>query len=371
MNFHSLNLHSDLSTRAEALGWNTPTPIQLQAIPSAIDRKDMIGLARTGSGKTAAFILPILHRILTTPRSKGIRALILAPTRELADQICEVAVAFGRDLDIRCAAIYGGVNLNKQIHELRKRIDLVVACPGRLLDHLGRLTIDLSNVETVVLDEADQMLDMGFFPDIKKIITFLPRQRQTLLFSATMPGAIEALTRSIQNHPIRIQVDRQEATKQVAHSLYTVQQNRKMELLKHVIEQDDPFSTLVFTRTKHRAKQLALKLSKTGFKVASLHGNLSVNRRKEAIDGFKKGEYQILVATDIAARGIDISGISHVINFDVPVTPEIYIHRIGRTGRAAQTGTACTFASHEEMEAIYKIEKVLKSKLPVNSHRFQ
>ena len=371
MGFNSLKLHTDLTTRAKLLGFTVPTPIQKQAIPVALQKTDIIGLAQTGTGKTAAFILPILHHILNSPKKHGVRALIIAPTRELAEQIQEVAASFGSDLKVRSTSIFGGVNINSQIKELRRGVEIVVACPGRLLDHISRKTINLSNVETLVLDEADQMLDMGFFPDIRKITAKLPQNRQTLLFSATMPAEIEKLTKSIQNNPIKIQVDRREATTQVAHSIYPVQQNRKKDLLQYVIQKENSFSTLVFTRTKHRAKTLAQKLSKTGHKATSLHGNLSISQRRHAVDGFKKGRYHILVATDIAARGIDISGISHVINYDVPVTPEIYIHRIGRTGRAAQTGVAYTFASNEEMRSVGQIEKILKSKLPVNKHSFR
>ena len=370
MSFDSLHLHSDLAKRVKELGYTAPTPIQNQAIPVVLQKKDIIGLAQTGTGKTAAFLLPIIQHIIEAPRTRGIKALILAPTRELAEQIHEVAVSFGRDLQVHSTAIYGGVNINGQINQLKRGVDIVVATPGRLQDHLGRQTINLSSVEFFVLDEADQMLDMGFFPAIKKINASLPQQRQTLLFSATMPPEIEKLTKSIQKNPVKIQVDRREATTQVAHSLFPVQQNRKIELLQHIIEQENSFSTLVFARTKHRARQLAEKLARTGLKATSLHGNLSINQRRNAVEGFKTGRYHILVATDIAARGIDISGISHVINYDVPVTPEIYIHRIGRTGRAAETGVAYTFASNDEMSAITQIERVIKSKLPVNKHSF-
>jgi ATP-dependent RNA helicase RhlE len=370
MGFNSLDLHPEIVKQLKEQGFENPTPIQTQAIPELLNNKDVIGLAQTGTGKTAAFMLPILHQIISGPRNRNIKALIIAPTRELAEQIHEVAVLFGRSLNITSASIFGGVSISGQIRQLERGVDIVVACPGRLLDHINRKTIKLSGIQMLVLDEADQMLDMGFFPNIKKITSFLPENRQTLLFSATMPKEIEALTKTIQRNPVKVQVGRVEAAKQVAHSVFEVKHGRKTELLQHLIEKENSFSTLVFTRTKHRAKSLALKLSKYGAKVTSLHGNLSVNQRRNAIDGFKTGKYHILVATDIAARGIDISGISHVINYDVPVTPEIYIHRIGRTGRAAQTGVAYTFADNEEMRAIAQIEKVLKNKLPVNSHAF-
>ncbi len=370
MGFNSLNLNSDLTTRANTLGFKEPTPIQLQAIPIILEKRDVIGLAQTGTGKTAAFVLPILHHIITSKKKQGVKALILTPTRELAEQIHKVADTFGRKLQVRSLPIFGGVNMARQIEQLDKGVDIVVACPGRLLDLMNRNFINLSNLETLVLDEADQMLDMGFFPDIKKITAAIPRKRQTLLFSATMPSEIEKLQKNILNNPLKVQVDRREATKQVAHSIYPVPEKRKPELLQHIIETENSFSTLIFTRTKHRAKNLAQKLAKTGLKATSLHGNLSINQRRNAVEGFKKGKYHILVATDIASRGIDISGISHVINYDVPVTPEIYIHRIGRTGRAAETGIAYTFAGREEMGAIAQIEKILKSKLPINQHNF-
>jgi ATP-dependent RNA helicase RhlE len=357
MSFHSLKLHSDLTARANALGFKDPTPIQVNAIPAALSGKDIIGLAQTGTGKTAAFILPILHNILISPEKRGIQALILTPTRELAEQIHKVAESFGRKLNVRSIPVFGGVSINRQIDQLEKGIDIIVACPGRLLDLMNRKSVDLSKIEILVLDEADQMLDMGFFPGIKKITAALPRERQTLLFSATMPAEIEKLQKHIMKKPLKIQVDRREATKQVAHSLYPVAEKRKSELLQHIIETEKSFSTLVFTRTKHRAKSLAQRLAKTGLKATSLHGNLSINQRRNAVEGFKKGKYHILIATDIASRGIDISGISHVINYDVPVTPEIYIHRIGRTGRAAQSGIAYTFAGNEEMGAVAQIER--------------
>lgn len=370
MGFNSLNLHTDLIARANALGFKEPTPIQLQAIPAALQRKHIIGLAQTGTGKTAAFVLPILHHILVSREKRGGQALILTPTRELAEQINNVADSFGRNLGIRSVSVFGGVNINRQIEQLQKGVDIIVACPGRLLDLMNRRSVDLSKIETLVIDEADQMLDMGFFPGIKKITAALSRERQTHLFSATMPGEIEKLQKHVLKNPLKIQVDRREATKKVSHSLYPVPERRKSDLLQHIIETEKSFSTLIFTRTKHRAKSLAQKLTKTGLKATSLHGNLSINQRRNAVEGFKKGKYHILVATDIASRGIDISGISHVINYDVPVTPEIYIHRIGRTGRAAESGIAYTFAGNDEMGAVAQIEKVLKSKLPVNQHNF-
>ncbi len=379
MKFLKLGVHQQLAARAQKLGFSNPTPIQEQAIPAACAKHDLIGLAQTGTGKTAAFVLPILHFLIEnqkfetqkrrTPGKKQIKALVVAPTRELAEQIHDVFVSFSQGLPVRSTVIFGGVNINRQIEILKSGVDVVVACPGRLLDHINRNTIDLSGVSTYVLDEADQMFDMGFLPDIRKITLKLPEKRQTLLFSATMPGPIEKLTKSILTNPKKIQVDRQEAAKQVAHSLYPVAQNKKTELLEYVIKNQGVYSALVFTRTKHRAKNLAKKLDKTGFKATALHGNLSINQRRHAVDGFKKGKYHIMVATDIAARGIDISNISHVINFDVPESPETYIHRIGRTGRAAQNGVAYTFVDQKEMRMVSQIEKALKSKLQINKYR--
>ncbi|MDH5721610.1 MAG: DEAD/DEAH box helicase [Spirochaetia bacterium] len=373
MSFISLELHKELLTRVEKLGFVQPTPIQKQAIPIILQRQDITGIAQTGTGKTAAFVLPILHHNIISQNKndrKSIKALIVAPTRELAEQINEVIISFGGPSGIRSATIFGGVSISRQIKELNKGVDIVVGCPGRLLDHLARKTIDLSKVETYVLDEADQMLDMGFLPDIKKITSMLPLKRQTLLFSATMPEQIRKLAMTIQTKPKQIEVSRSEATKQVTHSLYTIDQKQKSNLLKHIIRNENSYSTLVFTRTKQRTIYLAQKLAKGGLNVTALHGNLSINQRRNAVDGFKKGKYQVMVATDIAARGIDIASISHVINFDVPDTPETYIHRIGRTGRAANTGIAYTFADKAEMKSIYQIEKLLKKKIVINSHSF-
>jgi len=373
MGFSSLGLHKDLLTRVEKLGFDQPTPIQKQAIPLVLQHQDVTGIAQTGTGKTAAFVLPILHSLISSnqgEKKRSVRALIIAPTRELAEQIQKVVIDFGAGSGIRSTTIFGGVSINRQISDLQKGVDVVVGCPGRLLDHINRQTMNLSSVEHYVLDEADQMFDMGFLPDIKKITSRLPDQRQTLLFSATMPGQIQNLTKAIQKKPVQVEVSRSEATKQVTHSLYRIEQSRKPDLLRSIIAKEGSYSTLVFTRTKHRAKNLALKLAKGGMNATALHGNLSVNQRRNALEGFKKGKYQIMVATDIAARGIDISTISHVINYDVPDTPETYIHRIGRTGRAANTGVAFTFVDKAEMSAIAQIEKLLRKKILVNVHDF-
>jgi ATP-dependent RNA helicase RhlE len=322
--------------------------------------QDVMGLAHTGTGKTAAFALPILHRLMQGKRGQ-VRALIVAPTRELAEQIHVAIGRLGKQTGLRSVTIYGGVNINPQKNKLKSGVEIVVACPGRLLDHINQGTIDLSKVEVLVLDEADQMFDMGFFPDIRRILGHLPKQRQNLLFSATMPPQIRKLAAEVLNRPVTIQVDTVAPATTVKHALYPVAQHLKTGLLLELLRHTDTESVLVFTRTKHRAKRLGLQLEKAGYKSASLQGNLSQNRRQEALDGFRDGRFQILVATDIAARGIDVSQISHVVNYDIPNTPETYIHRIGRTGRAARSGDAFTLVSDDEKGLVKAIEKLFGS----------
>ena len=362
MGFSSFKLHPQIMTGVRALGYATPTPIQVQAIPPVLEGKDVMGLAQTGTGKTAAFVLPILQRLLAGPRGK-VRALIIAPTRELVEQIHVAIVALGRDTRLRSCTIYGGVSANPQIENLRRGVEFVVACPGRLLDHINQKTIDLSHIETFVLDEADRMFDMGFLPDIRRIIKQVPAKRQTLLFSATMPDDIRKLVHEVQHHPVTVQVGHTAPANTVAHALYPVPQHLKTGLLLELLKHTDTESILIFTRTKHRAKRLGQQLEKAGYKAASLQGNLSQNKRQAALDGFRSGKYQILVATDIAARGIDVSSISHVINYDIPDTTDAYTHRIGRTGRAAKTGDAFTFVTHEDEPLIRSIERVLGEKI--------
>jgi ATP-dependent RNA helicase RhlE len=320
--------------------------------------RDVMGLAQTGTGKTAAFALPILQRLQPGPRGK-VRALVVAPTRELAEQINAAFATYGKETQLTSTTIYGGVGVNPQIAALRRGVDIVVACPGRLLDHIGQGNIDLSHLEVLVLDEADQMFDMGFLPDIRRILKAVPKTRQTLLFSATMPEAIRGLAGETLTSPVTVQVDRVAPAVTVSHALYPVDQHLKTALLLGLLQHTDTESVLVFTRTKHRAKRLDEQLQKAGFRAASLQGNLSQNRRQAALDGFRDGSFQILVATDIAARGIDVSQISHVINYDIPDTPEAYIHRIGRTGRAARTGDAFTLVTGEDTAMVRAIEKVL------------
>jgi len=362
MHFNQFNFHPLIAAGVSAAGYDSPTPIQQQAIPPILAGKDVMGLAQTGTGKTAAFALPILQRLIDGPRSK-VRALIIAPTRELAEQIHEAINALGRKTRIRSITIYGGVNVNPQIQKLKQGIEIVVACPGRLLDHLSQGTIDLSHVDVLVLDEADQMFDMGFLPDIRRILKQVPTNRQTLLFSATMPADIRKLASEILRDPVTIQVGNSAPPVTVTHAIYPVEQHLKTAILLELLHHTDTDSVLIFTRTKHRAKRLGEQLEKNGYKAASLQGNLSQNRRQAALDGFRDGTFQILVATDIAARGIDVSQISHVINYDIPDTAEAYVHRIGRTGRAARSGDAFTLVSNEDNVMVRTIEKALAAPL--------
>src|SRR5271169_4212070 len=336
--------------------------MQKQAIPPVLQGHDVMGLAQTGTGKTAAFVLPILERLLTGPRGK-VRALIIAPTRELAEQIHVSIGGLGKQTQLKSITIYGGVNVNPQIQKLRTGVDIVVACPGRLLDHINQKTIDLAYLEVLVLDEADRMFDMGFLPDVRRIIKHLPANRQNLMFSATMADDIRKLAHEVLHKPVTVQIGHTAPVNTVAHALYPVDQHLKTALLLELLKQTDTESILIFTRTKHRAKRLGQQLDNAGYKAASLQGNLSQNRRQAALDGFRDGTHQILVATDIAARDIDVSSISHVINYDMPDTTDAYTHRIGRTGRAAKTGDAFTFVTHEDEPLVRSIERVMGEKI--------
>jgi ATP-dependent RNA helicase RhlE len=362
MQFQEFSFHPVIATSIAQAGYVTPTPIQQQAIPTVMQGRDVMGLAQTGTGKTAAFALPILNRLMDGPRGT-VRALIVAPTRELAEQIHESFVMLGKQTGLKSVTIYGGVNANPQIQSLKNGVEIVVACPGRLLDHIGQGTINLANLEVLVLDEADQMFDMGFLPDIRRILGHIPAKRQTLLFSATMPPSISKLAHDILTNPVTVQVGNTAPPVTVSHALYPVEQHLKTALLLELLKHTDTDSVLIFTRTKHRAKRLGEQLEKAGYKAASLQGNLSQNRRQAALDGFRDGTYQILVATDIAARGIDVSQISHVVNYDIPDTPEAYVHRIGRTGRAAKSGDAFTMVCSEDTIMVRTIEKKLGAPL--------
>ncbi len=358
MNFEQLALDARLNAGIRDAGYETPTPIQEQAIPHILNGRDVLGLAQTGTGKTAAFALPILQRLLSGPRRR-VRALIIAPTRELAEQIHQSHNALGSHTRIRSTAIYGGVGKAPQVKALRQGAEIVVACPGRLLDLAGEGRIDLSHVEVLVLDEADRMCDMGFLPDIRRILKLVPQQRQTLFFSATMPRDIRQLADQILDNPLTVQIGQIAPARTVAHALYPVTEKLKKGLLFAMLEQMATGRVLVFTRTKRRARFLARDLEGKGFNTSALQGNMSQNKRQKAIDGFRNGRYDILVATDIAARGIDVTDISHVINYDMPDTVDAYTHRIGRTGRAEETGEAFTLAVAEDGPLVGRIEQVL------------
>ncbi len=358
MNFESFNLHPKITTGIEMQGYREPTPIQLQSIPPIMDGRDVMGLAQTGTGKTAAFVLPILHRLMTGPR-KCIRALIIAPTRELAEQTHEAIGQLGRNTKLNSATIYGGVNQNTQISSLRGGVEMVVACPGRLIDLMNQGVIDLTRIEVLVLDEADRMFDMGFLPDIRKILSRLPVKRQTLLFSATMPDDVRDLAESVLRKPVTVQIGNAAPASTVSHAIYPVDPHLKTSLLLKILDRTEVASVLVFARTKARTTRLAKQVKKSGYLVTSLQGDLSQNKRQEAISGFRSGKYRVLVATDIAARGIDVSRVSHVINYDIPDTIDAYTHRIGRTGRAERTGEAFTFVTQPDRAFVQSIENVL------------
>jgi ATP-dependent RNA helicase RhlE len=362
MSFSSFQLHPKIAAGVKALGYKTPTPIQVQAIPPVLAGNDVMGLAQTGTGKTAAFVLPILERLHSGLRGK-VRALIIAPTRELAEQIHVSIGELGSNTRLTSCTIYGGVGVNPQIQKLRAGVDIVVACPGRLLDHLNQGTINLESLEVLVLDEADRMFDMGFLPDVRRIIRQLPPKRQTLMFSATMPDDIRKLTDEVLRDPVTLKIGHTTPPNTVSHALYPVEKHLKTGLLMELLKQTDTESILIFTRTKHRAKRIGQQLEKAGYRAASLQGNLSQNKRQDALDGFRNGSYQILVATDIAARGIDVLSISHVINYDIPDTTDAYTHRIGRTGRAAKTGDAFTFIGPEDEPLVKSIERILGEKI--------
>jgi ATP-dependent RNA helicase RhlE len=362
MNFDSFQLDPRILAGVRTFGYVEPTPIQIQAIPPILAGQDVLGLAQTGTGKTAAFVLPMLQRLLTGPRGR-VRALIVTPTRELAEQIHEHIGALGRQTRLRSVTVYGGVSMSAQIQKLRDGVEIVVACPGRLLDHLKQGQINLSHVEVLVLDEADRMFDMGFLPEVRKIIKHVPARRQTLFFSATMPEDVRQLARDVLGSPTRVQIGEAAPATTVSHALYPVEPHLKTALLLELLRHTDTDSVLVFTRTKHRARRLGEQLKKAGHSATSLQGNLSQNKRQAALDGFRSGKYQIMVATDIAARGIDVSSISHVINYDMPDTAEAYTHRIGRTGRAAKTGDAFTLVTSEDTDMVRAIERVLGSKV--------
>jgi len=362
MNFETFNFHPSIMAGIRDLGYITPTPIQLQAIPPIMQGRDLIGLAQTGTGKTAAFVLPILQRLLASPLGR-VGALIISPTRELAEQTSETINELGKHTRLRSIAIYGGVGIEHQNRSLRNGIEIIVACPGRLLDHLWQGTIDLSDLKVLVIDEADRMFDMGFLPDIRSILKCILQPRQTLLFSATMPDDIRRLVQEVLHSPVTVQIGRTLPAATVSHVLYPVEQHLKTALLKELLRKTDTESVLVFTRTKHRAERVAQQLKMAGYRVTSLQGNLSQGQRQAALDGFRDGSFKVLVATDIAARGIDVLDISHVINYDMPDGTDAYIHRIGRTGRVGKIGDAFTLVTDEDAAMVRALEQLLNAPL--------
>ncbi len=358
MSFEKFGFHPEIMAGIHASGYIEPTPIQAQALPPVLAGRDVLALAQTGTGKTAVFALPLLERFRQGERNR-VRALVLAPTRELAEQIHGAIRALGKKTRVTSMTLYGGVPIRPQVKLLKKGVDVVVACPGRLLDHMGQGNIRLSNIEVLVLDEADEMFDMGFLPDIRRILSHLPRQRQTLLFGATMPDEIRRFAREILVDPATVQVGKTAPVATVSHAIYPVQQHLKTQLLIHILQEEETDSVLVFTRTKRRAMRLGEQLSQAGYNATSLQGDLPQSRRQAVMEGFRNGSYQILAATDIAARGIDVSRVSHVINYDVPETAETYIHRIGRTGRASRKGEAFTLITPEDDAMLRSIESLL------------
>jgi ATP-dependent RNA helicase RhlE len=357
-NFSDFELAPGLLANLRDQGFTAPTPIQAEAIPLALTGRNLIGLAQTGTGKTAAFVLPMLQR-LRSSKPGSPRALIVTPTRELAEQVNASVVALSRGTGLRTAAIYGGVGMIPQERALRTGLDIVVACPGRLLDHMARGTVRLDRVEILVLDEADRMLDMGFLPSIKRILAALPQNRQSMLFSATLAPELRELVATAAPNAATVQIGQVRPAHTIAHALYPVPQHHKTALVLELLHRANTGSVLIFTRTKHRANRLLQQLTRAGHSAAALHSNRSQNQRQLAMDGFREGRFRVLVATDIAARGIDVDRISHVINYDIPDTPDAYIHRIGRTGRAERTGEAFTLITPEDGQQVRAIERAV------------
>jgi ATP-dependent RNA helicase RhlE len=372
MDFSSLNLCQPLLDALDEIGYVTPTPIQVQAIPELIEGRDMLGCAQTGTGKTAAFALPILNAMAEDPwsGSRRIRVLMLCPTRELAAQINDNIENYARHLDIRSMVMFGGVSQRPQEKLLRRGVDILVATPGRLLDLISQGYVDLSHVQFLVLDEADRMLDMGFIRDIRKILAQIPKKRQSLLFSATMPRSIVDLSRDMLDNPVSVSITPESTTVEaIEQSLMFVMKSDKRGLLRHIIEEERPKKVLVFSRTKHGCNRIVKQLGQDGIEALAIHGNKSQGAREKALGRFRKGTLQVLVATDVASRGIDVSDISHVINLDLPNEPEVYVHRIGRTGRAGQGGITIAFCDEGEGEYLRGIEKMIRQDIPVDENQ--
>jgi len=371
MSFEILGLRTELLRAVCEQGYSEPTPIQRQAIPPVLEGRDLMGGAQTGTGKTAGFTLPILQRLIETDKTarshRAIRALVLVPTRELAAQVEASVSTYGKHLPLKSTAIFGGVNINPQIHKLRKGVDILVATPGRLLDHMGQHTVDISKVEILVLDEADRMLDMGFIRDIQKILARLPKKKQTLLFSATFSDDIKRLASDLQQSPVVVEVaQRNTASERVTQVIHPVDRSRKRELLSHLIGANNWKQVLVFNRTKHGANRLSEQLQTDGITAAAIHGNKSQAARTRALADFKAGKVRVLVATDIAARGLDINQLPFVVNFDLPHVAEDYVHRIGRTGRAGNEGQAMSLVCVDEHHLLKDIERLIKRDIPRN-----
>jgi ATP-dependent RNA helicase RhlE len=372
LSFAELDLAPEVLHAVRDAGYTHPTPIQQQAIPLALAGRDLIGLAQTGTGKTAGFTLPIVHNLINAPLTAEngkpvhrVRVLILTPTRELAAQVEESFRKYGKYTDLRVVPIFGGVGIEPQSKALLAGVDVVVATPGRLLDHMERENVSFDDLEVLVLDEADRMLDMGFAPQLNRIVAEIPPYRQTLLFSATMPPEVEALARKYLRKPVVVQVGRRsEAASTVTHAVYPVPRDRKSTLLVELLKEANMDSVLIFTRTKHGADRVVSHLEDQGIAATAMHADKSQGERTRALEDFKSGKIRVLVATDIAQRGLDVSGISHVINYDVPQQPEDYVHRIGRTGRAAATGDAYTFMSPDEIAMVRTIERMLGQQIP-------
>jgi len=362
MSFDTFNFSPAIMAGIQAAGYENPTPIQSKAIPPILQGRDLIGLAQTGTGKTAAFALPILQRLLTGPR--GItRAAVISPTRELAEQTCKTFNDLGSRTGLRAIPIYGGVGMDQQLRGLRRGAEIVVACPGRLLDHLWKGSVDFTHLEVLVIDEADRMFDMGFQPAIRDVLQCILQKRQTLLFSATMPEDIGRLAREILVDPVTVKIGMTMPAKTVSHALYPVAEHLKTPLLEAVLRRTATESVLVFTRTKYRADRVAQQLQRSGFRAVQFQGNMSQPQRQAAIDGFRSGAFKIMVATDIAARGLDILSISHVINYDMPEDTDAYIHRIGRTGRVDNDGEALTFVTSKDSAAVRDLERLLNAQI--------
>ena len=366
--FQDLGLMAELVRAVSDEGYETPTPVQAKSIPTVLEGRDLMAAAQTGTGKTAGFTLPMLQRLMETRpegRSRAVRALVVVPTRELCAQVAESVRTYGAHLPLRAVTIFGGVGMQPQIRALQRGADIVIATPGRLLDLAGQKAVDLSRVEILVLDEADRMLDMGFIHDIRRVLALLPKRRQNLLFSATFAPEIRSLAQSMLDRPAQVDVaPRNSAAETVAQRVYRVDASRKTAALAHLIREGNWYQCLVFTRTKHGANRLAQKLEKAGLDAEAIHGNKSQNARTRALEGFKNGRVRVLVATDIAARGIDIDGLPHVVNFELPHVPEDYVHRIGRTGRAGAEGEAVSLVSPEERKQLKAIERLIARDIP-------